>query len=380
MRLNSYINTVLSIVSTVAVLIAGVLILNLFYQSYQTMLVKGSVDLRNRITGTRVALTDQDPYTYTWKVTDPIEWADPYADPVGTTSRLTVSPGLLLFHLPLSYLRFDQTIVLWFFIEWLALLITVLILLKYMPSKNKKLLFFVLTTAFTLSIYWRIHILAGQVYIFYALASAVIMVFLQRNNAQKLAGIAFAILCIARPPYMFLLVPFLVLWPQYKTFILSFFMSLISTFILTGLVFGFPIWRQYAQSMILHDGISSQNLIERNYSTDIYPQLIENVSFLRGDRLPLLEQEDSFRGSLNKHFGLHANVTTLLFLMGAFTILAAVFIYAQKNILSIQHVFLLGITLVLVIEYLLPAKHYMYANIQWIIPLAIVIQQWKSRS
>ena len=55
----------------------------------------GSIDLRNRVTGARIAADKKDPYIYKWKTGDPTVFLDLYNQPGALLSKTTVTPWVL---------------------------------------------------------------------------------------------------------------------------------------------------------------------------------------------------------------------------------------------------------------------------------------------
>ena len=65
----------------------------------------GSIDLRNRITGVRLAAEHRDPYFYKWTRTEEDRFCDLFNSPSSPVSHTTVTPVTLTAFLPFKNLK-----------------------------------------------------------------------------------------------------------------------------------------------------------------------------------------------------------------------------------------------------------------------------------
>ncbi len=92
----------------------------------------GAVDLRNRVVGTRLLLEDEDPYFFKWQQDTPEELVDArdfYSN--FPMSRLTVPPSILVLHAPFTSIPYKTQQILWAFIQWLLLLLSIFLLVDH---------------------------------------------------------------------------------------------------------------------------------------------------------------------------------------------------------------------------------------------------------
>ncbi|MHA2017027.1 MAG: hypothetical protein ACTSXY_02005, partial [Promethearchaeota archaeon] len=99
----------------------------------------GALDLRNRVVGVRVLLNEEDPYFFKWEQDTPEEFVDArdfYSN--FPMSRLTVPPSVLLLHSPFASIPYKTQQILWAFIQWLLLLLSIILLSNTTDSIIKK--------------------------------------------------------------------------------------------------------------------------------------------------------------------------------------------------------------------------------------------------
>ncbi|MDJ0594109.1 MAG: hypothetical protein QNJ72_29720 [Pleurocapsa sp. MO_226.B13] len=107
-------------------------------------------DLRNRVVGARLMLEGIDPYFFKWKPSLPEIFYDPLAIPSEIFSKLSVPPTVLVIHSFIAGFSYLQQKVIWFVVQWIALLTTIFLFLK--SSNNQFRANLVLAVSFFLSI------------------------------------------------------------------------------------------------------------------------------------------------------------------------------------------------------------------------------------
>ena len=173
-------------------------------------------DLRNRVVGARVMLAGHDPYTFNWQPGMPEELLDPIYEP--KTHRLTVSPPTLLLYaiaapVPYRIQRFG-----WFVAEWLAMIVSVILLARSLPEQRQRVVFLVGATLFVIATdVWRLHLERGQLYVFQLLALSAAITCARRGKTDTIAaGIAFGVLALLRPNLL-VFAPALFLMRQWRS-------------------------------------------------------------------------------------------------------------------------------------------------------------------
>ena len=174
----------------------------------------GSVDLRNRITGVRLLEHGIDAYHYIWHEGDPPEYCDTRNNPHLTVSKTTVTPALLMLHLPLAELPYRLAQFLWLFAQWFLLLGTAWLWLRVCTTPLMSWLVALFVTAFSYTQAWRWEAERGQSYVLLVFLFACWCRLTTTMDSKRDTG--FAAGCIAgflvalRPPFI-LLLPFLAL-------------------------------------------------------------------------------------------------------------------------------------------------------------------------
>lgn len=123
----------------------------------------GGTDLRARVVGARLLVLGQNPYR---PQTGPLnEWL---FDPHGVfrdISRCPYDPPLLAVYASLCWLPYTVQRVAWFFLEWSALLVSIALLARTIPSSRARAWFVVLSLVFFAGgSFWRLHLERGQYY------------------------------------------------------------------------------------------------------------------------------------------------------------------------------------------------------------------------
>lgn len=127
----------------------------------------GAVDLRNRVTGARVAAERMDPFTFKWSPEKPTEFCDPYNHAGWPYSKTTASPVALAIHAPFNGWNYKSIQWLWFFFQY-ACLAGGFSAWARGESGRGKIWGAIFTTAFCATAVWRLNVDRGQIYVLYA--------------------------------------------------------------------------------------------------------------------------------------------------------------------------------------------------------------------
>lgn len=207
----------------------------------------GTVDLRNRITGVRLLEHHLDPYHYQWQAQDPEEFLDPLKKADGDFTRTTITPALLVLHVPLAALPYRTTQFLWLGMQWLLLLGTFFLWFRRCEVEWQKWVLALFLVGFTYTSAWRAHAEIGQIYVLitflFACWLATTLDF--RGGNKFTTGLLMGLLVTLRPPFL-LLFPFLLLHRRGQ--LPGAFVGMLVGFSLP-LFFNPAIWMEYSADM-----------------------------------------------------------------------------------------------------------------------------------
>lgn len=127
----------------------------------------GSIDLRNRITGIRLASEMRDPYFYKWNRTESDRFCDPFVFPASPVNHTTVTPVTLTAFLPFKSLPYRASQWIWFLVQYSALGLGFQAWARSTARQNW-LWGGLLACLFCLNPHWRLHLDRGQSYVIYA--------------------------------------------------------------------------------------------------------------------------------------------------------------------------------------------------------------------
>lgn len=200
-------------------------------------------DLRNRVVGTRVALQGVNPYSYKWQEGDPIEWLDAMDRPENQFSRLTVTPAVLLFHIPLANLEYRIITRIWFVSLWFLYFLS-WILITSQVDYSKKLIITMFFAVFAVSPYWLFHLVVGQLYWLYGFL--ILLLYFSYTHSRKILSSLLVSLLVMLKPSFILFIFFLKFDSRsWRNFVFGLGIILFTTFIF----FGPNLWIQYASML-----------------------------------------------------------------------------------------------------------------------------------
>lgn len=330
----------------------------------------GSIDLRNRITGVRLAADGKDPYFYKWNRTEPERYCDPFNSPASPVSHTTVTPVTLMAFLPFRNLSYPVSQWLWFGVEYAALGLGFLAWARSVPRQHW-LWGGLLTCLFCLSPHWRLHVDRGQSYVVYAaLFLGMVLAGSRQAGSNRngnppagrtavwLEGAAGSLLALLRPTFGAVLG--LAVARKKLASAAAFGAGLLLWAVLPVLLAGASIWNNYSRAM----GIHARNYLEKiRYPNASFRETdsIEGIpvgTFLNLPRIPFSDT------SLYKLLNLGPAVSPGL-LLGVWGLAAAAagFLLMRRGLVGTAR-FWWALSAWLVIgDYLLPAYRYPYNNI-----------------
>lgn len=341
----------------------------------------GTPDLRNRIVGSRIIIHKESisPYFYKWNHRDGNNFLDPYDSPGLPMNRNTVTPFTLQLLQPISDIKYQHLVIIWYVAEITALLIISVLLMGLASGfSNKFLILLISLSGIGLSQAWFLHNLSGQIYIFIPLLLSVLLYTFKgspdKNNL--ISAIILSILVLFRPNSLIFILPFVVL-QKWKIILYTFFLITLYFvyLIVTDTIW---IWQDYFQAV---------NLWALDVGTygnmKSYLQL-SNINELEGStslNQPgfLVFLEDSSILGLAKRF-LHISLTRSqlgIFTLGGFGLLILLLI---KKIRHFDPYKLILATFLLYFwsELCIPAIRNSYNAVQWIFPLSIIYLSGKT--
>lgn len=338
----------------------------------------GGIDLRDRVVGARVSSElKKDPYFFKWNN----EFSDRYLDPldngaVPIYTRLTVTPAVLMFQSLFSNFPYQTQHYFWFFVQWACLLGSIYLLSKTIStdSEDKKKIWILGLLAISGSMFWRLHVERGQIYIFYVFLFCLAFYLYNKYQNNILSGLILGYLISLRPTFIFAIIPFLI-YKKFK-FVSIITVGVLMSVLLSSLVTPTPLWKSYYQSIQIQTSLSMDETI--NYRP-IGEDIVEGINLRNYLSVP---GEDSslfriFRGVFNKWF----SSTTFFLLLALFmTAITTLIIKIKIHQVSIVQLFFLGASLSFFSEFFIAAPRWPYANVIWLIPLSLMITDMKKNT
>ncbi len=360
----------------VAVILSLLIALIVCSNNIEHILLGGGGDLRNRIVGARVIREGVDPYFFHWESGQSEALLDTRMSQSSLVSRLTVTPSVLLFHLPLAHWWFGKIILNWFVVEWIALLSCVASLIAFRVNTQDKKLVFIEGMIMASSYFWLTHTFTGQLYIVYgALISGALLFVSQRNSGLRLIGFfTVGVVAALRFPYVVFLIP---LFFYNKKACVVAVVGLVATISLTTSVLGLSVWKNYFSSMNIYatTPLLSEAVAHSEQRTDNvrYPHVIEGLTFLNSFTHPL-EYETSIKGVVQKSTGVLLPPKVLYSFGFIFAVWFVRQIAKRKQAVqkSVRYSFLLASLLMIGVEFFLPAARYSYYDVQFLLPIGLL--------
>ena len=211
----------------------------------------GSIDLRNRITGVRLAALQQDPYFYKWNRTGSGRFCDLFNSPASPVSHTTVTPVTLAVFLPLKDLPYPVSQWVWFAVQYACLGTGFYAWCRSTPRRHW-LWGGLLTCLFCLSPHWRLHVDRGQSYVLYAGLFLALIAWGRKPGPRGLwlEGISAALLTLLRPTYGLLLGVGVA--RRKLVAVLAAGAGLLGWVLLPVLLAGSAVWQNYFKAMAVH--------------------------------------------------------------------------------------------------------------------------------
>ncbi|MDO8584877.1 MAG: glycosyltransferase 87 family protein [bacterium] len=369
-----------------------------FVADFKNTAFYGGVDLRNRVTAARVAQElKQDPYFYKWSPKESDRYLDPSDNTAIPVARVTVPPTVLLFQNLISALPYGTQRWIWFAFQWAALIASLALLAQYVYrvseescAKRNRLLVITLGLLFISgSSFWRLHVERGQIYVWYvSLFSAALYLYSRAEEKSSAlqappltkeeyewlplaaSGLILGYLISLRPPFIFAIIPFL-LYKKFK-FVSFVAAGALTSVLITGLFFPFALWKSYEQSATFQGAMRTD--AATNF-TSVGVDVAEGMNI--HEFLSVPGEDSSLQRIIRGATGQWVGSATLALLLVITTALLAFFMYRFHPSLSVgtNDLFLAGIAFTMLAELFIPAPRWPYADVIWLIPLALLVQK-----
>jgi hypothetical protein len=166
------------------------------------------VDLRPRVVAARAIRMGIDPYRSQWRAGMTEQMLDPGRRHPGP-SRATYPPTLLTLYVPLAGLPYRAQRVIWFLLEWSAMVASLVLLDGVLRSRTARTALLALGLfCFVAGDLWRFHVERGQFYVFVLLLLACATRSLIRHGPSGAqAGILLGLATALRPTFFLMAVP-----------------------------------------------------------------------------------------------------------------------------------------------------------------------------
>ncbi|MCK5050856.1 MAG: DUF2029 domain-containing protein [Candidatus Cloacimonetes bacterium] len=331
----------------------------------------GALDLRNRVVGVRVLSDGEDPYFFKWDQNTPEEIVDArdfYSN--FPMSRLTVPPTVLLLHLPFASIPYKTQQILWAFIQWLLLLLSIILLSNTTYSIIKKKIIWIMgLLIIASSFFWRLHIDKGQIYILFVFLIILSYWLVKKKDNYILSGFILGLTASFRPPVILMGIPFLI--NKKWKFIFSGLAGILISFVSSLVIAPLSIWKSYFNSMEFHEKFHL--LIIRptyRFFNKSVVDGIKNAIFSAN-----LQIEDSSIQDMIRIF-FHIKVKAIILELSFIVCILILIIFLWRRIVktkSNELLFYIGIIFIIISSFFLPAARLSYMNIYWLFPLSLIV-------
>ena len=335
--------------------------------------------------GARLMLEGVDPYLFKWQPGLSERFYDPLDDPAALVSKLSVPPAVLTLHAAFAGLSYLQQKVIWLLVQWAAFAGTVWIFLKTSGSQRKNILIWAVSFCLANSLFWRLHVSSGQMYIIYIFVLAIAWFFLQSKSKYRTiaSGFVTGVAVSLRPSFMLCFIPFAV--RRQYAFLLSGATGLFSSVAFSYWVVGGFIWKQYIVAILKMTGLvdlSAYLSPEERVLPDpaiVYPSIVEGFDWRISNPLERYFADTSFYLPLNTLHVPHERGILIFGLLATITYLS---VYILKYLPKDNHgredvgyIFLFGVLTSLLGDFFIPIPRFPYYDVQMLLPLLIIISQ-----
>lgn len=366
-----------NIKSKVIALCVLICLLNFAIDVYFTQMY-GVVDLRSRVIGARVMLSNYDnPYSYQWEPEDGEYYFGVNNFKIGTINSVTVPPSYINFLSIIAPLNYYYIKYIWLIFEYICFIYIAGFFYKNIKETYKKNILLLIAAFMLCMPNWHLHIERGQGYIWYAaiLCLAYQLTTIENKYKHILAGITLGFLIYLRQPFIYLLLPF-VLAKQWHTLI-GVSLGLACSLILTLALGQVELWQQYFSAMNEWTRIfNGKNPFFETWIPTPPPESVEGMTNVH-KMAQIGTSQTSIPVLIYKLFHISIFGKKLLFITSLLT-LGILFIWRKKIVqANINMLYLMGIILYMLSSCFLPAPRFGYHFVQWIFAFGIIINYFE---
>lgn len=370
-----------------ALLITFSIILYSFVRDWRLDNHRIPCDLRNRVVGSRLLFTDQSPYFYKWKNSDPVTLYDFAHYRKLEVSAVTASPFLLLLIKPISYFDYYTVSKLWLIFEFICIILILFLSLKFQSNYFHRCLSAIALSSFTLSNAWMCHVDLGQYYLFVGtlifLIYFLLYKFSNKQNYIILAIVLSLVLVLIRPLSILVLFPIIFNFSKLKLYILGFG----SILLLTIMIFGFnkyqnKLWQDYFYSINYYKNFHLGKISPLNKLPEIKePEIVEGYNmqkvvffnFNKAYKEYLINYykfpgELGFKNFTMKETAIHYSILCFIVFICSMLLLKKITGYYK----SIEIAFCLGIFFYIATEIFIPINRATYNQVQWLALISFI--------
>ncbi|MGA3131721.1 MAG: glycosyltransferase 87 family protein [Terracidiphilus sp.] len=171
-----------------------IIICHVMIQTIRDLEMYSGIDLRAKVVGARLLVRGMNPY-YDFR-------HELHPDHLRMLDAANYSPVLLLFYAPLCELEWRVQRIIYFSIDWIAILLCYVVLARLFPKRaSGTALWAGFVLLFIADFGFRFHLERGQYYVELALLTAAASVYLFRRSDSWLQALPLALLVLLRPTY-----------------------------------------------------------------------------------------------------------------------------------------------------------------------------------
>lgn len=354
-----------------------------FTIDYQNTVGSGGWDLRNKIVAARVFAAGKDPYTYHLQPGDPLEWFDPIDSNFFPVSSFTSPPTFLTIFLFIHEQSYQAIRISWLYGQWLIFIVSAVLLCSTTESLLKRKLILMLFMIYGCSLTWRHHVSLGQSYIFTVFLMSLVykILSLRFSQTDMVAGFLQGLFSSLRFPLLAINLPLLL--GRKLHFVAGSVVGFLLGIGLSLLIIPISVWQSYFFSMKMFSTVQ-YDLYGTLYAQptirgfdEPFAQPIDGVQLSIED--PVLSYiNTSLQYQFAEHLHIYLNPSLLFILMISVLVALSLFLKVNKTQNPLR-LFAFGTLCYLISELFLPAPRYGYYDMQWLLPLSLIIihHDWK---
>lgn len=237
------------------------------------------LDLRCKTTGARAILRGLNPYNFPWKPGDAPELCDPWRRIPGPT-RTTYPPPLELLYVPLANVAYGLQRVLWYGLEWIAMLLTLILGMRVATGRpaGKIWFFAVAVFLFVGDMAWRLHLERGQYYIFVTLLLMMAFAHVLAHEERLTTALALGTAIAFRPTFGLIAV-LLFLGRRRRLALQSLAVAALLCLVTVPIV-GVDGWRAYFKLVAYHSALHPLDVLQRDFGPELsVSKVAEGIDF-----------------------------------------------------------------------------------------------------